>query len=167
RTGVNFFSAELGTKRLELLRAMVPAARHVAVLLNPAEPTIAAANLRDAEQAASAMGLQIRVLNASSSSEIDAAFTSFGNERPDLLCISGGPFFTYRRVQLAHLATKHGIPAIAASRPYPEAGGLMSYGTSQSETHRQAGIYAARILKGAKPADLPVVQSIKFELVIN
>jgi putative ABC transport system substrate-binding protein len=139
----------------------------VAVLLNPAEPTIAAANLRDVETAASAMGLEIRVLNASTSAEIDAAFATFASERPDALFISSGPFFTSRRVQLAHLATRYGIPAVAASRPYTEVGGLMSYGTSQTDTHRQAGIYVARVLKGVKPADLPVVQSTKFELFIN
>src|SRR5262249_54669025 len=154
RTGVNFFAAELAAKRLELLRALLPTAARVAVLLNPAEPTIAAANLRDVEAAASAMGLQIRVLNASTSAEIDAAFATFANERPDALFISSGPFFLTRRVQLAHLATRYGIPAIGGSRPYTEVGGLMSYGTSQTDTHRQAGIYAARVLKGAKPADL-------------
>jgi len=167
RTGINFFSAELAAKRLDLLRTLVPTAARVAVLLNPAEPTIAAANLRDVETAASAMGLQIRVLNASTSAEIDAAFATFAGERPDALFISSGPFFGRRRVQLAHLATRYGIPAVGASRPYTEVGGLMSYGTSQTDTHRQAGIYVARVLKGEKPADLPVVQSTKFELVIN
>jgi putative ABC transport system substrate-binding protein len=167
RTGVNFFSVELAAKRLDLLRTLVPAAARVAVLLNPAEPTIATANLREVEAAASAVGLQIRVLNASTSAEIDAAFATFASERPDALFISSGPFFTNRRVQLAHLATRHGIPAIGGSRPYTEVGGLMSYGTSQTDTHRQAGVYVARILKGEKPADLPVVQSTKFEFVIN
>jgi putative tryptophan/tyrosine transport system substrate-binding protein len=166
-TGVNFFSAELAAKRLELLRALVPAATRVAVLLNPAEPTIAVANRRDVEAAAGAMGLQIRVLEASTSAEIDAAFATFASERPDALFISSGPFFSNRRVQLAHLATRHAIPAVHGSRAYPEAGGLMSYGANVTEAHRQAGVYAGRILKGAKPADLPVVQSSKFELVIN
>src|SRR5713101_2708941 len=160
-TGVNFFSAELAAKRLELLRALVPAATRVAVLLNPAEPTIAVANRRDVEAAASAMGLQIRVLNASTIDEIDAAFATFANERPDALFISSGPFFFTRRVQLAHLATRYAVPAIHGSRAYPEIGGLMSYGTSQTETHRQAGVYVGRILKGAKPTDLPVVQSTR------
>jgi putative ABC transport system substrate-binding protein len=167
RTGVNFFAAELAAKRLELLRTLLPAAKRVAVLLNPAEPTIAASNLRDVEEAASAMGLQLRVLNASTSSEIDAAFAAFANERLDALFISSGPFFNYRRVQIAHLVTRYGIPAMGQSRTYTEVGGLISYGTSQTDTHRQAGIYVGRILKGAKPADLPVVQSTKFELVIN
>ena len=167
RTGVNFFSVELAGKRLDLLLRLVPAAERVAVLLNPAEPTIAAANLLSVEAASSAKGLQIQVLNASTSSEIDAAFATFASEPPDALFISSGPFFSTRRVQLAHLATRHGIPAIAGWRPYTQVGGLMSYGTSQTDTHRQAGVYVARILKGAKPADLPVVQSTKFEFVIN
>ena len=166
-TGVNFFAAELAAKRLEFLRSLVPAATRVAALLNPAEPTIAAANLRDVEAAAGAMGLQLRVLNASSIADIDGAFATFASERPDGLFISSGPFFTYRRVQLAHLATRYAIPAIHGSRGYPEVGGLMSYGTSPTETLRQAGVYAGRILKGAKPGDLPVVQSTKFEFVIN
>jgi len=167
QSGVNFFAAELAAKRLDLLRTLVPTAARVAVLLNPEEPTIAAANLRDVEAAASAIGLQIRVLNASTSAQIDAAFATFASERPDALFISSGPFFTTRRVQLAHLATRYGIPVVGGSRPYTEVGGLMSYGTSQTDTHRQAGIYVARVLIGVKPADLPVVQSTKFELVIN
>ena len=166
-TGVNFFAAELAAKRLELLRTLVPRATRVAVLLNPAEPTIAAANLRDVEAAASAMGLEIRLLNASTIAEIDSAFAAFASDRPDILFISSGPFFTSRSVQLAHLATRHAIPAIGGPRYYCEVGGLMSYGASLIEAHRQAGVYVGRILKGAKPADLPVVQSSKFEFVIN
>ena len=166
-TGVNFFGAELASKRLELLRSLVPTATRVAALINPAEPTIAAANLRDVEAAAGAMGLQLRVLNASTIADIDAAFATFVNERPDALFISSGPFFGNRRVQLAHLATRYAVPVIHSGRSYPEVGGLMSYGASQQETYRQAGVYVGRILKGAKPADLPVVQSTKFELVIN
>jgi putative ABC transport system substrate-binding protein len=167
RTGVNFFSVELAGKRLDLLLTLVPGAERVAVLLNPAEPTIAAANLRAVEAASSAKGLQVRVVNASTSSEIDAAFATFTSERPDALFVSSGPFFSTRRVQLAHLATRHGIPASAGSRPYTQVGGLMSYGTSQTDTHRQAGVYVARILKGAKPAKLPVMQATKFEFIIN
>jgi ABC-type uncharacterized transport system substrate-binding protein len=166
-TGVNFFAAELAAKRLELLRSLVPAAARVAALLNPAEPTIAAANLRDVEAAAGAMGLQLRILDASNIADIDAAFAAFANERPDALFISSGPFFTSRRVQLAHLATRYAIPAIHGSRGYPEVGGLMSYGADQTGTHRQAGVYVGRLLKGAQLGDLPVVQSTKFELVIN
>jgi putative tryptophan/tyrosine transport system substrate-binding protein len=166
-TGINFFSAELAAKRLEFLRELVPTAKRVAVLLNPAEPTIAAANLRDVERAASAMAVQIRVFNASTIAEIDTAFVAVASERPDALFISSGLLFLNRRVQIAHLATRYAVPAIASPRAYPEAGGLMSYGTSQADAHRQAGVYVGRILKGAKPADLPVVQSTKFELVIN
>ena len=166
-TGVNFFAAELAAKRLELLRTLVPTTTRVAVLLNPAEPTIAAANQRDVEAAASAMGLQIRVFNASTIAEIDTAFAALASDRPDALFISSGPFFANRTVQLAHLATRHAIPAIGGPRLYPEVGGLMSYGASLTEAHRQAGVYVGRILKGAKPADLPVVQATKFELVIN
>ena len=161
------FSAELAAKRLEFLRGLVPTAKRVAVLLNPAEPTVAAANLRDVEGAASAMAVQIRVFNASTIAEIDTAFAALASEQPDALFISGGPFFVNRRVQIAHLATRYAVPAIASLRAYPEAGGLMSYGTSQIDAHHQVGVYVGRILKGAKPADLPVVQSTKFELVIN
>jgi putative ABC transport system substrate-binding protein len=166
-TGVNFFSAELATKRLEFLRAIVPAINRVAVLVNPAEPTIAAANRRDVAAAADAMGLQTRLFNASSIAEIDVAFAALASDRPDALFLSSGPFFASRSVQLAHLATRHGVPAIGATRRYTDVGGLMSYAASLTEAHRHAGIYVGRILKGAKPADLPVVQSSKFELVIN
>jgi putative ABC transport system substrate-binding protein len=166
-TGVNFFAAELAAKRLELLRTLVPTARRIAALMNPAEPTIFAANRRDVEAAAGAMELQLRLVNASTIAEIDAAFAALASDRPDALFISSGPFFGNRSVQVAHLASRHAIPAISARREYPEVGGLMSYGTSLAEAHRQAGLYVGRILKGAKPADLPVVQSTKFELIIN
>jgi putative tryptophan/tyrosine transport system substrate-binding protein len=166
-TGVNFFAAELAAKRLELLRELVPAAARVAVLLNPSESAIAAANSRDVETAARAMGLELRILNASTRDEIDAAFEILATDRPDALFISSGPFFSDRRVQLAHLATRHALPAIHASRLYPEVGGLVSYGASIASAYRQAANYVGRILKGGKPADLPVVQSSKFDLVIN
>ena len=154
-------------KRLELLRELVPAATRVAVLVNPANAANAETTLRDVEAAARAMGLQIQVLNASTSREIDAAFATFVRERPDALFVGADPFFTSRRVQLANLASRHAIPATYAVREYAEAGGLMSYGTNIADAYRQVGVYAGRILKGAKPADLPVVQSTKFELVIN
>jgi len=166
-TGVNFFSAELAAKRLEFLREFVPTVKRVAVLLNPAESTIAAANLRDVEAAAGAVAVQIRILNASTIAEIDTAFATLASERSDALLISSGPFFLNRIVQIAHLATRYAIPAIGSPRAYPQVGGLMSYGTSFTDAHRQAGVYVGRILKGAKPADLPVVQSSKFDLVIN
>jgi len=145
----------------------VPTATRVAALLNPAEPTIAAANLRDLNAAAGAMGLQLRVLNDSTNADIDAAFATFANERPEALFISSGPFFADRRVQLAQLATRYAVPAIGDQRSYPEVGGLMSYGTDFADAFRQVGVYAGSILRGAKPADLPVVQSTKFEFAIN
>jgi ABC-type uncharacterized transport system substrate-binding protein len=165
-TGINFFSSELAAKRMELVREMVPAATHVAVLGDPTF-TLTEFQVRDAETAARAMGLQIQVLNASTSSEINAAFANLVRERPDVLYVGTGPFFVSRRVQLTHLATRHAIPAIYSGRQYTEAGGLMSYGTSLTDAYRQMGVYTGRILKGAKPADLPVIQSTKFELIIN
>jgi putative tryptophan/tyrosine transport system substrate-binding protein len=165
-TGINFFAAELAAKRLELQREMMPAAARVAVLVDP-NFTLTEFQVRDAETAARAMGLQIQVANASTSREINAAFATFVRDRPDALVVGTGPFFTSRRVQLALLAGRYGIPAIYRSRLYTEAGGLMSYGASVTDAYRQLGVYAGRILKGAKPADLPVVQSSKFELVIN
>jgi len=123
--------------------------------------------LRDVEAAARAMGLQTQVLNANSRREIDAAFATFARERPDALFVSSSPFFTSRRVQLAQLAARHALPATYAVRDYAQAGGLMTYGASLTDAYRQIGIYTGRILKGAKPADLPVVQASKFELVIN
>ena len=137
------------------------------MLVNPANATNAETTLRDVEAAARAMGLQIQVLNASTSREIDAAFATFVRERPDALFVGADPFFISRRVQFATLATRHAIPAIYQLREYAEAGGLMSYGANITDAYRQVGVYAGRILKGAKPADLPVVQSTKFELVIN
>jgi putative tryptophan/tyrosine transport system substrate-binding protein len=166
-TGVNFFSAEPAAKRLGRLRELVPTAARVAVLLNPAEVAIAAANLRDVEMAAGAMAQQILVFTARTSGEIDTAFDAMARGRLDAVFISSGPFFTSRRVQLAHLATHHRIPAIHGSRSYAEVGGLISYGASVPEAQRQAGVYTGRILKGVKPADLPVMQLSKFELVIN
>jgi putative ABC transport system substrate-binding protein len=165
-TGINFFSGELAAKRLELLRELLPGITRVTALVNPAGPTAETA-LRDLEPAARAMGMQIKVLNASTSGEINAVFATFVHERPDALFVSPDSLFTTRRVQLAHLATRHGIPATYGSREFAEVGGLMSYGSNQSDNYRQVGIYAGHILKGAKPADLPVVQASKFELVIN
>ena len=137
-TGINFFSAELAAKRLELLRELVPGATRVGVLLNPTETAIAAANLRDVETAARAMGLDIRVLNASNRDEIDAAYATFAGERPDGLFISSGPFFSDRRVQMAHLSTRYALPAIHGSRLYAEVGGLISYGANIADAYRQA-----------------------------
>jgi len=166
-TGVNFFNYELTAKRLELLRELVPAASRVAVLVNPANAEATEPTLRDVDAAARAMGLQIQVLNANTSHEIDAAFATVVRERPDALFVGASPLFVGRRVQLVHLASRHAIPATYAQREYAEIGGLMSYGSSLTDEYRQLGVYAGRILKGAKPADLPVVQASKFELVIN
>jgi putative ABC transport system substrate-binding protein len=165
-TGINFFSAELLAKRLELLREMIPAARRIAVLVDPTDAN-ADIMLKDAEATTRAIGLQIQVINTSTGRDIDAAFTTFARERPDALFVSGGPLFVSRRVQLILLAARHALPASYGSREYAEIGGLMSYGPNQIDAHRLAGVYAGRILKGAKPADLPVVQSSKFEFVIN
>jgi putative ABC transport system substrate-binding protein len=166
-TGINYLNTELVAKRLELLRELVPATTRVAVLVNPANAPVTETTLRDVEPAARSMGLQIHVLNASTSREIDAAFADLVRERPDALFVGGDPFFNSRRIQLALLAARHAVPATYAQRDYPAAGGLMSYGTNVSDAWRQVGDYTGRILKGAKPADLPVVQASKFELVIN
>jgi len=165
-TGVNFFAGELAAKRLELLHELVPSVTRVAMLINPGNPN-AEAVLRDVQAGAGAMGLQILVHNAATTGEIDAAFATFVRERPDALFVGPDPFFRARRVQLALLAAYHRLPATYALRDYAEAGGLMSYGASLTDAFRQVGTYVGRILKGAKPADLPVVQSTKFELVIN
>jgi putative ABC transport system substrate-binding protein len=166
-TGINFLVGELAAKRLELLRALVPAATRVAVLVNPAHATNAESTLRDVESAARAMGLQIQVLNASTSREIDAAFVTIVRERPDALFVGNDAFFTSRRVQLVLLAMLHRVPAIYWEREFAATGGLMTYGSNIVDVYRQLGVYAGRILKGGKPTDLPVVQSSKFELVIN
>jgi putative tryptophan/tyrosine transport system substrate-binding protein len=166
-TGINILTGELVAKRLELLRELVPGTARVAVLINPASATIAESTLRDAQAAARVIGLQIQAYNASSSQEINAAFATFVRERPDALFVNDDPFFNSRRVQLAQLATFYRLPATYSLREFVEAGGLMSYGPSITDAFRQIGVYAGRILKGAKPADLPVVQSSKFELVIN
>jgi putative ABC transport system substrate-binding protein len=166
-TGVNFLTSELQAKRLELLRELVPRAARVAVLVNSANAATAESTLRDVEAAARAVGLQIQVHNASTSREIDAAFTTFMRERPDALFVAADPFFVSRRVQIAILGAQHSIPATFATREEAEAGGLMSYGANIQDAWRQAGIYTGRILKGTKPADLPVLQATKFELVIN
>jgi putative ABC transport system substrate-binding protein len=166
-TGINILSGELVAKRLELLRELVPSAARVAVLVNPTNAANTETTLRDVEGAARAIGLQIQVLNAGSSGEINAAFKTIARERPDALFVGADPFFTGRRVQLANLASHHSIPATYSARESAEAGGLMSYGANVADAWRQVGVYTGRILKGAKPADLPVVQTSKFELVIN
>jgi putative tryptophan/tyrosine transport system substrate-binding protein len=166
-TGINFFVAEVATKRLGLLRDLVPKAARVAVLVNPANAPSAEATLRDIPEAARVLGLQIQVLNASTSREIEAAFAALVRDRADALFVAPDGFFVTRRVQFATLAARHAIPATYSAREVVEVGGLMSYGTDILDMNRQVGIYTGQILKGAKPADLPVLQSTKFEFVIN
>jgi ABC-type uncharacterized transport system substrate-binding protein len=166
-TGINFFATEVVTKRLELLRELVPGAIRIAVLNNPANPEVTEAVLRDAEVAARAMRLQIQALNASSRDEIDAAFATFARDRPDALFVSSDPFFSSRRVQLVNLASRYALPTGFSQRESVEIGGLMSYGTNILDAWRQSGAYSGRILKGTKPAELPVLQPTKFEFVIN
>jgi putative ABC transport system substrate-binding protein len=165
-TGINVFNAEVTSKRLELLRECLPQLTRIAVLLSPADPNTEP-QLNGAIIAARAIGLQIEVLNADTSAEIDAAFATMDRERPDAVLVGTSAFLNGRRVQLAHLASFYRLPAIYASRDYAEAGGLMSYGSDFVNGFRQVGLYTGRILKGAKPEDLPIVQANKFELVIN
>jgi putative ABC transport system substrate-binding protein len=157
----------LAAKRLDLLHELVPGAAHVGVLVNPADAITTEATLRDVAAAAAAIGLQTHIVHARSAGEIDAAFASFARERPGALFVGADPFLTSRRVQLANLASRHALPMITATREITDAGGLMSYGANIPDAWRQVGVYTARLLKGAKPADLPVVQATKLELVIN
>jgi putative tryptophan/tyrosine transport system substrate-binding protein len=166
-TGVNFFSTETVAKRLGLLHELVPKAVRIAVLLNPANAPQTEAVLRDIPPAARAMGLQMQVLNASTSREIDTAFATIARDRADALFIAPDSLFTSRRIQLATLAARERMPTSCSNRVMAEAGLLMSYGTDTPDMYRQVGAYTGQILKGAKPADLPVLQSTKFEFVIN
>jgi ABC-type uncharacterized transport system substrate-binding protein len=167
RTGVNFFNTELVSKQLEVLRELVPRAARIAVVVNPANAAIAEATLRELEPAAHAMGLEVRLLRVASAAEINAAFAALAGERPDALFVTNDGLLNGRRVQLVQWATHLHLPAIYSGREYAEAGGLMSYGANIAQAYRQLGVYTGRILKGAKPMELPVVQSTKFELVIN
>src|SRR5262245_58380359 len=166
-TGINFFVAELVAKRLGLLRELIPAAGRVAVLVSPANVQTASATLSEVEPAARTLGLHIQVFNASNIREIDTAYAALVRERPDALFVAPDAMFVNRRVQLVGLAARHALPATYAAREYVEAGGLMSYGTSVADMYRQIGAYTGRVIKGAKPADLPVMQATRFELVIN
>jgi len=157
----------MAAKRPELVRALVPGLARVAVLVNPTSDENTRVTLQDVQAAAGNLGLQIQVHNADTPREIDAAFQTMGRERPDALFVAISPFFVARRVQLAQLAAFHRLPAGYGLRDFAEAGGLMSYGASLTDAYGQVGVYAGRILKGAKPADLPVVQASKFELVVN
>jgi putative ABC transport system substrate-binding protein len=166
-TGVNIFVAEIVAKRLGLLHDLVPKAVRIAVLVNPTNTAVAEATLRDLLEAARSLGLQIQVLEASTSREIEAAFATLVRDRAEALFVTGDGFFSSRRVQFATLAASHGIPVAYPFREDVEAGGLMSYGTDYFDQWRQVGVYTGQILKGASPADLPILQSTKFEFVIN
>jgi putative ABC transport system substrate-binding protein len=166
-TGLNFFTTEVNAKRLSLLRELVPAAARIALLMNPINALNTAATLKELEPAARALGLQIQIFPASTGLEIDAAFAALVPTRPDALFVAPDGFFTSRRVQIAALAARHALPASYSVRDHVEVGGLMSYGASLKDAYHQLGVFSARILNGAKPKELPVVQSTKFELVIN
>jgi putative tryptophan/tyrosine transport system substrate-binding protein len=166
-TGINILFAEVAGKRLGLLHELVPKAVRVAVLVNPANPPTAETTLREVQEAARTVGLQIQVLSASTSNEIDSAFATLAREHLDALFVASEAFFFSRRVQFLTLAARDRIPAAYSVRDFVVAGGLMSYGTDPVDGYRQIGVYTGKILNGAKPADLPVVQSTKFELVIN
>jgi putative ABC transport system substrate-binding protein len=166
-TGINYFANEVIAKRLRLLHDLVPKAVRVAVLLNPANASSAESTLREVQEAAPTIGLQIQILNASTIGEIDAAFATLARERPDALFVAPDAFFVSRAVQFITLTARDRIPATYSLRDYVAAGGLMSYGTDFADSFRQVGVYTGKILKGAKPADLPVLQSTKFEFVIN
>jgi putative ABC transport system substrate-binding protein len=166
-TGINFFSNELGAKRLRLLHDLVPKAVRVAVLVNPANASVAESMLRQVQEAAPTIGLQIQILNATTIGEIDATFATLARERPDALFVGADGFFNSRGVQFATLTARDRLPAAYESRNIVEVGGLMSYGTDIADMLRQVGVYTGSILNGAKPADLPVLQSTKFEFAIN
>jgi putative ABC transport system substrate-binding protein len=166
-TGVNIFNVELAAKRLGLLHELLPKAIRIAVLVNPANARVAEAMLRDIPEAARVLGLQTHIQNASTSREIEAAFATLVRDRTDALFVASDIYFVSRRVQLVTLAAHYRIPATYSAREAVEVGGLMSYGTDRADTYRQVGVYTGQILKGAKPGDLPVLQSSKFEFVIN
>jgi putative tryptophan/tyrosine transport system substrate-binding protein len=165
-TGVYFFLSDLAAKQLGLLRELAPAATRIGLLVNP-DNANAAAVTREMAAAASAVGVEIEVVRASDSAAIDTAFAALVRNKTGALVVGADPFFFNRRAQLATLATRHAIPAIYTVREFAEAGGLMSYGTSLTEVFRQLGVYAGQILKGSKPSDLPIVQSTKFDFIIN
>jgi putative ABC transport system substrate-binding protein len=166
-TGINIFTAELVAKRLEVLRDLLPQAKRMGVLANPADAGATDAQLKEIDAAAHAMGLQIQIHNADTRAEIDAAFEAMGRDRPDAIFAGTSAFLNGRRVQLAQLSAFYRLPAIYALRDYVEVGGLISYGSDIIDSFRQAGRYVGRILKGAKPGELPIVRADKFELVIN
>jgi putative tryptophan/tyrosine transport system substrate-binding protein len=164
-TGINFFLQEVAAKRLRLLHELVPKAVRIAVLINPANASTAASTLRDVQEAAPTIGLQIQIFNATTVG--DAALANLARDRPDALFVAPDGFFLSHSSQFATLTARERIPAAYGNRDWVAAGGLMSYGTDFADTFRQVGVYTGSILKGAKPADLPVLQSTKFEFVIN
>jgi putative ABC transport system substrate-binding protein len=166
-TGVNFMASELGAKRLSVLQELVPRATRIALLVNRTNPVAAESVIKDVEKAASAAARHVDVSEASTSREIEMAFAAFVQNRSEALVVGADPFFIERRVQFATLATRHLLPTIYFQRAFVEVGGLLSYGASNFVRYREVGIYTGRILKGEKPADMPVVQPTKFELVIN
>jgi putative ABC transport system substrate-binding protein len=166
-TGINFLNNELATKQFELLRELLPVAKRVAILVEPNSQATTEATLRDLGIAASAIGMQIQVFNANNSREIDAAFEAISRERLDAVFVEESPFLNSRRVQLVQLAARYTVPAAYSGREYAEVGGLISYGSDIVDAYRQVGVYCSRILNGAKPADLPVVQAAKLDIVIN
>jgi putative ABC transport system substrate-binding protein len=166
-TGVNFLSVEVVAKRLNLLHELLPKARRIAVLVNPSGSTSADSTLRDASEAAGALGMQIRALKARTVAEVDAAFATMVRDQVDALFVGADGFLISRRVQIAITAARHGIPTVADERDEVEVGALMSYGPDIEDVYRQVGEYTARVLKGAKPADMPVQQTTKFEFLIN
>lgn len=165
-TGATLIMGPLGQKRIELLRELVPKASVVAMLVNPHSPD-AAPEIRDVQAAAQANGLQLRLVNASTPVELDEAFAGLAAQRPDALLIGGDPFYLVQRQKIVSQVARAGLAAVYPIRDFTDVGGLISYGTNIPSSYRQAGIYAGRILKGAKPEDLPVVQPTTFELVIN
>ena len=166
-TGVNYMAAELGAKRVSLLRDLAPNALHLALIVNPANPIAAESEIKDAEAAAASIGQQIDVFKASTNGEIETAFAALVRNRVDALLVGADPLFLDRRVPLVTLATRHLLPTLYFQRQFVEVGGLISYGASNLVRYREIGIYAGRILKGEKPADMPVAQPTRFELVIN
>jgi putative ABC transport system substrate-binding protein len=166
-TGIDAFTAQSGAKRLEVLHDLLPKVARIGVVVNPADAASTDAQLKDIEAAARAMGLQIKVYNADTGAEIDAAFEAMGRESPDAIVVGSSPFLNGRRVQLAHLSTFYRLPAVYGLRDFVEVGGLISYGADAIDSYRQGGRYVGRILKGTKPAELPIVKEDKFELVIN
>jgi len=166
-TGINFLTGEVVAKRLALLHELLPDVARVAAFINPADASRAEALREEVEVAARTVGMRLQILNPSTNREIDAAFAALVRERADALFVGPDAFYNSRRVQLANMAARHGVPTAFAVREYVDAGGLMSYGTSLADMYREVGAYCGRILKGVKPSDLPVLQSTKFELVIN